>query len=96
MSRDDTGYMDFVMHLPLQTTLRLELLSAVFLSCLVVNVTINLSALLSLEKPRCFTDSQVALFWIKGVEREWKSFCLTLSGGNLQVCFCELLESFRW
>ena len=30
--------------------------------------------LLRLEEPRCFTDSQVALFWIKGVEKEWKPF----------------------
>ena len=34
----------------------------------------SLDTRLSLEDPRCFTDAQVALFWIKGVEKEWKPF----------------------
>ncbi len=57
-----------------QTILRLELLSALLLARLVVNVTESLEMRLSLEKPKCFTDSQVALFWIKGTGREWKPF----------------------
>ena len=27
-----------------------------------------------MSPPRCFTDSKVALFWICGLEREWKQF----------------------
>ena len=57
-----------------QTIPRLELLSAVLLSGLVVNVMTSLNTRLSLEDPRCFTDSQDALFWIKGIEKEWKPF----------------------
>jgi len=32
----------------------------------------------------------------KGCWKGMEVFCLTLSGGNLQVGFCELLESFHW
>ena len=38
------------------------------------NVTESLSERLSLEKLRCFTDSQVALFWIRGIGKDWKPF----------------------
>ncbi len=57
-----------------QTIPRLELLSALLLARLVASVTESLAARLSLEKPRCFTDSQVALFWITGIGKDWKSF----------------------
>ena len=60
--------------LKVQTIPRLELLSAVLLARLVVNVTTSLSNRLILEEPRCFTDSQVALFWIRGTVKEWKPF----------------------
>ena len=30
--------------------------------------------LLSVVTPRCFTDSTVSLFWIRGVEKSWKPF----------------------
>ena len=56
------------------TVPRLELLSALHLARLMSNVTGSLSERLSLGKPRCFTDSQVALFWIRGVEKDWKPF----------------------
>lgn len=78
--RDDKRYSNFVVSktrvspLKVQTIPRLELLSAVLLSRLVVNVMTCLTTRLKLEEPRCFTDSQVALFWIKGVEKEWKPF----------------------
>ena len=29
---------------------------------------------MSLGDPRCFTDSQVTLFWIKGIEKDWRPF----------------------
>jgi len=60
--------------LKVQTIPRLELLSAVLLSRLVVNAMTCLTTCLKLKEPRCFTDSQVSLFWIKGVEKEWRSF----------------------
>ena len=37
-------------------------------------VTESLSERLSLGDPRCFTDSQVTLFWIRGIEKDWKPF----------------------
>ena len=80
VEEDDVRYSSFVVSktrvspLKLQTIPRLELLSAVLLSRLLKNVTTCLTTLLRLEEPRCFTDSQVALFWIRGVEKEWKPF----------------------
>ena len=56
------------------TVPRLELLSALCLARLMSNVTESLSERLSLEKPRCFTDSQVTLFWIRGIGKDWKPF----------------------
>ena len=56
-----------------ETIPRLELLSALCLARSMANVTKSLSERLSLGVPRCFTDSQVALFWIRGVE-DWKPF----------------------
>ena len=56
------------------TVPRLELLSALCLARLMSTVTGSLSERLSLGKPRCFTDSQVALFWIRGTGKDWKPF----------------------
>lgn len=53
---------------------RLELLSAVLLAQLMSNITDSLSTRIDLKEPKCFTDSQVALFWIKGTGRDWKPF----------------------
>ena len=60
--------------LKLITVPRLELHSALCLARLISNVTESLSERMSLEKLRCFTDSQVALFWIRGIERDLKPF----------------------
>ena len=49
-----------------QTIPRLELLSALLLSRLLTSVTESLGDELQLLLPRCFTDSTVALYWIKG------------------------------
>ena len=57
-----------------QTIPRLELLSALLLARLMVNVISALNTHLNLEEARCFTDSQVTLYWIKGLEKEWKPF----------------------
>ena len=53
---------------------RLELLSAVLLARLITTVSESLSTRVELREPRCFTDSQVTYFWIRGVGRDWKPF----------------------
>lgn len=53
---------------------RLELLSALLLSKLIVSVQEAFVSELQLGDPICLTDSKVALFWIKGMEHEWKQF----------------------
>ncbi len=53
---------------------RLELLSALLLFKLVVCVRTALQHELPLGDPVCFTDSKVALYWIRGIEQEWKQF----------------------
>jgi len=57
-----------------QTIPRLELLSALLLARLMKTVTESLSTRLTLQLPRCFTDSQISLCWIKGTEKDWKPF----------------------
>ena len=53
---------------------RLELLSALLLSKLMVSVRTALQSELPLEDPVCYTDSRVALYWIRGCDQEWKQF----------------------
>ena len=57
-----------------QTIPRLELLAALLLGRLVTAVANSLESELGLSSPRCFTDSSVALFWIKGTTKTWKPF----------------------
>ena len=58
----------------LQTIPRLELLSALLLARLLTAAMESLQPVLSLHTPRCFTDSQVVLYWIRGVDKGWKLF----------------------
>ena len=60
--------------LRLITIPRLELLSAVLLTRLVSSVKESLHPLLPDTEIRCFTDSTVSLYWIKGVDKDWKPF----------------------
>ena len=57
-----------------QTIPRLELLSALLLSRLMVSITRSLESILTLSEPTCYTDSKVALYWILGTSKEWKQF----------------------
>ena len=53
---------------------RMELLSALLLSKLVTSVVDSLKPTLPQVSVRCYTDSQVALFWIRGTTKEWTPF----------------------
>lgn len=53
---------------------RLELLGAVLLARLMCALAKALKEEISLIDPVCYTDSLVALHWIKGVGRNWKPF----------------------
>jgi len=54
-----------------QTIPRLELLSTLLLARLMKTVMDSLKTQLT---PRCFTDSQIGLYWITGIEKDWKPF----------------------
>ena len=53
---------------------RLEFLAALLLARLMDLVSQSLAPETTLKDPACFTDSKVALYWIKGEGREWKQF----------------------
>lgn len=57
-----------------QTIPRLELLSALLLTRLLVSVEKGLESRLPLSETTCYTDSKVALHWIQGADKEWKQF----------------------
>ena len=57
-----------------QTIPRLELLSAVLLARLIKTVSSALESEISWESITCYTDSRVALAWIRGVTKQWKQF----------------------
>ena len=57
-----------------QTIPRLELLSALLLARLMASITQAVKSELPLSEPHCFSDSTVAVFWIRGVEKSWKQF----------------------
>ena len=61
---------------PLQglTIPRLELLSGLLLAKLITSITTALEPELELKQPTCYTDSMVSLYWIVGIDREWKQF----------------------
>ena len=57
-----------------ETIPTLELLAALIVARLMSHVGKALEPELSIDEIACWTDSKVALAWIKGEEREWKQF----------------------
>lgn len=57
-----------------QTVPRLELLAALLLSRLMVSVTDSLNSTMPYLGMKCYSDSQVTLYWIKGTGKEWRPF----------------------
>ena len=57
-----------------QTIPRLELLSALILARLISHVRTVLEELIPISHVKCWSDSEVALCWIRGEDREWKQF----------------------
>ena len=78
---------------PMQTQSipRLELLSALLLARLMTSVSNSLKSQLTLNPPSCFTDSKVALYWIRGNNKEWKQFVQ-----NQVIEICKLVPSKHW
>ena len=56
---------------------RLKLLSALLLAKLISSVLSALKDDMQLSSLACFTDSKVTLYWIRGLEKEWKPFYRT-------------------
>ena len=57
-----------------ETIPRLELLGALILARLINTVLAALDGTLKVDSVRCWLDSQIALWWIWGVSREFKQF----------------------
>ena len=57
-----------------QTIPRLELLSALLLACLLSSITQALEPEQVLDRPVCYTDSKITLYWIRRFDKEWKQF----------------------
>ena len=57
-----------------QTIPRLELLSALILARLISHIRSVLEEFITISHVTCWSDSEVALYWIHGEDREWKQF----------------------
>ena len=57
-----------------QTIPRLEVLAAVILAKLVTAIEGALKCEVPIKKITCWSDSEVALCWIRGIGKEWKQF----------------------
>ena len=74
-----------------ETIPRLELLAALLLARLISTISKALSPEMFLEPPTCYSDSQVALCWIKGQKHEWKQFVQ-----NRVISIRELVPTEQW
>jgi len=70
---------------------RLELLGCELLSKLIRDVGRAMDGRLEISKIFCWTDSQVALYWIKGREKDWKPWI-----GNRVVRIREVVSLEDW
>ena len=57
-----------------QTIPRLELLAALLLAKLITAISDALEPEITLSEFTCFTDSKVSLYWIRGMDKEWRPF----------------------
>ena len=57
-----------------QTIPRLELLSALLLARLIVNIFNALKPEIAIGKLSCYTDSRAVLHWITATDKEWRQF----------------------
>ena len=54
---------------------RMELLSALLLARLINTVSSVLKSTFLHLKMECYTDSMIALYWVKGTSKEWNLLC---------------------
>ena len=57
-----------------QTIPHLELFSALILAPLISHIRSVLEDFIPISHVTCWSDSEVALYWIRGEDREWKQF----------------------
>ena len=74
-----------------QSIPRLELMSVLVVARLITNVATSLTPRYQLQPRVCFTDSQVALCWIQGADKDWKPFVQ-----NRTEEMCRLVPSHCW
>ena len=74
-----------------QTIPRLELLSCLLLARLLSHTFEVLREVIDVHIGSCFTDSTVALFWIKGEGKQWKQFV-----SNRVVEIRQLIPTCHW
>ena len=55
-----------------QTIPRLEMIGTLLLARLMNTDTLSLREEITLQQPVCYCDSRIALYWIYGLERDWK------------------------
>ena len=58
--------------LKIESIPRLELMSCILLSKLICSVKVALKNYIVFKHETCWSDSEVVLYWIKGVRRDWK------------------------
>lgn len=70
---------------------RLELLSCLLLSQLLAECTFSLSGRVQIDNVFCWTDSEIALCWIRGKEKCWKPWV-----ENRVVKIREIVDCENW